>query len=26
LYTWPQFCALFPTKAALLAYLLDPEF
>lgn len=26
LYTWLQFCALFPTKAALLAYLLDPEF
>jgi hypothetical protein len=26
LYTWPQFCALFPTKTALVAYLLDPEF
>ena len=26
LYTWPQFCALFPTKAALVGYLLDPEF
>ncbi|MCK6382893.1 MAG: hypothetical protein L6Q52_00915 [Rhodocyclaceae bacterium] len=26
LYTWPQFCALFPTKAAMVGYLLDPEF
>lgn len=26
LYTWPQFCALFPTRTALVAYLLDPEF
>jgi hypothetical protein len=26
LYTWPQFCALFPTKAALVGHLLDPEF
>lgn len=26
LYTWPQFCALFPTKSALVGYLLDPEF
>lgn len=26
LYTWPQFCALFPTKTALVGYLLDPEF
>ncbi len=26
LYTWPQFCALFPSKTALLTYLLDPEF
>lgn len=26
LYTWPQFCQLFPTKTALVGYLLDPEF
>lgn len=26
LYTWPQFCQLFPTKAAMVAYFLDPEF
>lgn len=25
LYTWPQFCQLFPTKTALVGYLLDPE-
>ena len=25
LYSWPQFCALFPTKTALVAHLLDPE-
>lgn len=26
LYTWPQFCALFQSRSALIAYLLDPEF
>ncbi|HNQ57800.1 MAG: hypothetical protein WA094_11585 [Candidatus Desulfobacillus denitrificans] len=26
LYTWPQFCQLFPSKAAMVGYLLDPEF
>ena len=26
LYTWPQFLQLFPTRAALVGYLLDPEF
>lgn len=26
LYTWPQYCALFPTKTALVGYLIDPEF
>jgi len=26
LYTWPQFCALFPTKVAMVGHFLDPEF
>ncbi|MCC6144375.1 MAG: hypothetical protein IT368_11270 [Candidatus Hydrogenedentes bacterium] len=26
LYSWPQFCALFPTKMDMVSYLLNPEF